>query len=141
MSVKPEFPIKVFYDGSCDLCSTKMYTYMGKDLGGRLEFVDITAPDFNPAEYGGSLADFMYQMHAIDRKGKVYRGVDALRAIWQAFPNSLWYGFLGGLVTIPGVSLIARAVYRSFAGIRKYLPKRSGGVCKIGRHPPYASRN
>ncbi len=141
MSVKPEFPLKVFYDGSCYLCSTKMYAYMGKDHGGRLEFVDIAASDFNPAEYGRSLADFMYQMHAIDRKGQVYRGVDAFRAICQAFPNSLWYGFIGGFLTIPGANLIARAVYRTFAGIRKYLPKSSGAACKTGRHPPYSSRD
>ncbi len=140
MSVRPEFPIKVFYDGSCNVCSTKMYTYMGKNHRGRLEFVDITAPDFNPDEYGFSLADFMYQMHAIDRTGRVYRGVEAFRAIWQAFPDALWYRFLGGLVTVPGVSVIARAAYRTFAGIGKYLPKRPGAVCKIGRHPPHTSR-
>lgn len=136
MSAKPEFPIKVFYDGSCNVCSTKMNTYMGKEHGGRLEFADITAPDFNPDEYDISLADFMYQMHAIDRKGRVYRGVEALRAIWQAFPDSTLYRFLGGLVTVPGISALARVAYRSFAAVRKYLPKRPGAVCKTGRHPP-----
>ncbi len=141
MAARPEFPIKVFYDGSCYVCATKKYKYMGKDQGGRLEFVDITDPVFDPAEHGLSLADFMYQMHAIDRRGRVYRGVEALRAIWQAFPDSLWYGFLGGLVAIPGVNLIARAAYRAFAGTRKYLPKRSGATCRIGRHPPHVPRN
>ncbi len=139
MSVKPEFPVKVFYDGSCWVCSREMYTYMGKNHGGRLEFVDITGPDFNPAEYGISLADFMYQMHAIDRTGRVYRGVEAFRAIWQAFPDSPWYGFLGGLVGLPGAGHIARAAYRAFAGIRKYLPKRPGAVCRTGKYPPNKS--
>lgn len=134
MSANSEFPMKVFYDGSCYVCSSEMYVYMGKDHGGRLEFVDISDPDFNPAAYGISMADFMYQMHAIDRTGRVFRGVEAFRAIWHAFPNSSWYRFLGGLVTVPGVNIVAGAAYRAFAGARKYLPKKSGAVCKTGKH-------
>lgn len=94
MPVKPEFPLKVFYDGSCYVCSTEMFVYMRKNHEGRLEFVDISMPDFNPDQYGIRLADFMFQMHAIDRTGRVYRGPEAFRAIWQAFPVSAWYGFL-----------------------------------------------
>jgi hypothetical protein len=40
----------------------------------RLEFIDISAPGFQPQNYGISLDDFMFQMHAIDRSGRVYRG-------------------------------------------------------------------
>ena len=67
----PEFPLTVFYDGSCRVCSKEMYVYQGMEHGGRLEFVDISDPDFNPDEFGISLADFMLLMHAIDRKGTV----------------------------------------------------------------------
>jgi predicted DCC family thiol-disulfide oxidoreductase YuxK len=133
MTTKPEFPLKVFYDGSCYVCSSEMLVYMKKDHGERLKFIDISAPDFNPDEYGISLADFMYQMHAIDREGNVYRGPEAFRAIWQAFPSSAWYGFLAALVTFPGVRILARAAYMTFARIRKYLPKRRKEVCKIGK--------
>jgi predicted DCC family thiol-disulfide oxidoreductase YuxK len=137
MPMQPEFPLKVFYDGSCHVCSTEMFVYMRKNHEGRLKFADISDPDFNPDQYGISLADFMYQMHAIDRTGKVYLGVEAFWAIWRAFPESAWYGLLGALVTLPGVGLLTRAVYRIFARIRKYLPpKRRKEVCKIGRRPP-----
>lgn len=136
MSPKPEFPLKVFYDGSCYVCSSEMFVYIKKDHGGRLEFIDISAPDFNPYEYGISLAEFMYQMHAIDRDGKVYRGPEAFRAIWLAFPSSVWYGFLATLVTLPGIRILARASYLAFARTRKYLPKRRRAACRIGKHPP-----
>jgi predicted DCC family thiol-disulfide oxidoreductase YuxK len=127
--------LKVFYDGSCYVCSTEMFTYKKKDHGDRLEFVDISDPNFNPDQYGISLADFMYQLHAIDRGGRLYRGVDAFQAIWQAFPSSPWYGLLVMLVTIPGVSLFSRTAYRTFARLRKYLPKKHGAECKIGNRP------
>jgi predicted DCC family thiol-disulfide oxidoreductase YuxK len=107
-----------------------------KDHGGRLEFIDISATDFNPDEFGIGLTDFMYQMHAIDQAGRVYRGPEAFRAIWQAFPSSAWYGFLAALVNFPGIRILARAAYLTFARTRKYLPKRRRAVCKIGKRPP-----
>lgn len=136
MRIKPEFPLKVFYDGSCYVCSTGMAVYMNKDHGGRLEFIDISDPDFDAGVYGITLDDFMYQMHAIDRTGRLYRGVEGFWAIWQAFPASSRYGLLGRLVTLPGIDVIARIAYRIFARVRKYLPKKQGGVCKIGKCPP-----
>jgi predicted DCC family thiol-disulfide oxidoreductase YuxK len=131
----PEFPLKVFYDGSCNVCSSEMFVYMRKDHGGRLEFIDISEADFNPDEYGISLADFMYQMHAIDRSGRIYRGPEAFGAIWLAFPSSAWYGFLAKLVSLPGISIIARAAYLTFARFRKYLPKHRKAVCNTGKRP------
>lgn len=137
MPPRPEFPLRVFFDGSCIVCATEMAVYMKKNHEGRLVFVDVSAPDFQPEGYGISLSDFMYQMHAIDRRKAVYRGPEAFWAIWQAFPSSTWYGFLGALVTLPGLNVLARLAYRGFARLRKYLPKRQDacdtGVCKIGK--------
>ncbi len=134
MPDKPSFPLKIFYDGSCSVCSSEMHIYMRKEHGGRLDFLDISDPEFNPGEYGISLPDFMYQMHAIDRTGRIYRGPEAFAAIWQAFPSSAWYRFLARVVSLPGISILARAAYLGFARIRKYLPKHRKDICRIGKH-------
>ncbi|AJE02193.1 thiol-disulfide oxidoreductase DCC family protein [Geobacter pickeringii] len=138
MPVPPEFPLRVFYDGSCSVCAAEMARYRAKNHGGRLVFVDIGDPAFDPAPYGIPLDAFMAQMHAIDRSGRVYRAVEAFWAIWQAFPASTLYGLLGTLVMLPGVNLLARLGYRGFARIRTYLPRRTplctGGSCRIDRH-------
>jgi len=131
----PEFPLTVFYDGSCQVCSKEMFVYQGMEHGGRLEFADISDPSFNPEVFGISLADFMSLMHAIDRSGTVYRGIDAFLAIWQAFPGSPWCRFLVVLIDFPLVRPLARLSYRIFARLRKYLPKRKS-VCRIDRRPP-----
>jgi predicted DCC family thiol-disulfide oxidoreductase YuxK len=137
MPARPEFPLDIFYDGSCIVCATEMDVYRKKPHEGRLRFVDIAAPEFRVDEYGISLEKLMYEMHAIDRNGRVYRGPEAFWAIWQAFPSSTWYGLLGTLVTLPGLRLLARLMYHGFARIRKYLPKRKDacpdGTCRIGR--------
>lgn len=133
---KPDFPIRVFYDGSCSVCATEIEHYLSKDHGGRLRAVDISAPDFDPERFQISLDAFMYELHAIDRNGQIYRGVEAFWAIWKAFPASTVYGIMGVIITMPLVNPVARLLYKGFARIRPYLPKRhncSSGTCRIGR--------
>lgn len=140
MPQRPEFPIRIYYDGACSVCATEIERYGRRDRAGRLELVDISDPAFDPAPLGFTLADFMYQMHVIDRAGRVYRGVEAFWAIWQAFPSSTFLGLLGALLMLPGVNGAARLCYRGFARIRKYLPKRGNGCttgsCRINQGPP-----
>lgn len=124
MAVPPVYPLRVFYDGSCRVCAAEMAAYRRRDQGGRLLFIDISLPEFDPTPYGITLAALMYELHAIDRDGRVYREVDAFRAIWRAFPASTLYGFLGTVTSLPGVRLLARLSYRGFARLRRYLPRR-----------------
>ena len=140
MPTKPQFPLRVYYDGSCIVCATEVERYGRKDHGWHLILVDISASDFNPAPLGITLDELMYQMHVIDREGTVYRNVDAFWAIWQAFPSSTFLGFMGTLLTLPMINPIARLCYRGFARIRGYLPKRgqdcASGTCRIGKDKP-----
>jgi predicted DCC family thiol-disulfide oxidoreductase YuxK len=131
---QPQFPIRIFYDGACVVCATEIEHYLRRDRDGRLVAMDISSPDFDPDEYQISLADFMCELHVIDRSGTIYRGVEAFWAIWQAFPASTVYGILGSIVTAPVLNPIARLLYQGFARIRPYLPKRhncTSGTCDI----------
>jgi predicted DCC family thiol-disulfide oxidoreductase YuxK len=132
---RPEYPLQVFYDGSCVVCATEIEYYLRQDHGGRLVAVDITAPEFDPVPYQITLDSFMYELHAVDCNNVVFRGVEAFRAIWLAFPNSRLYGFLVRLTGLPLLNPTARFLYKCFARIRPYLPKRNrchGGSCRIG---------
>ena len=137
MQTAPAFPIRVFYDGSCSLCAREVERYGRMDRDGRLILVDITAAGFDPVPYGITLAEFMYQMHVIDQSGAVFRGVEAFRAIWQAFPHSTLLGLSGVLISLPVANRLACICYRLFARIRRFLPKRhtscSTGSCRIGK--------
>jgi predicted DCC family thiol-disulfide oxidoreductase YuxK len=124
MKRTPAFPLKVFFDGGCGVCTSEMRTYRSRENGGRLLFIDIRSPGFDPSPHGISRKEFMRELHAIDSEGHVYRGVDAFRAIWKAFPGSGWFGFLEGFVNIPGVNYLSRLAYRIFARLRKHFPKK-----------------
>lgn len=131
MPATSAYPLRIFFDGSCSVCAAEMAAYRRRDEVGRLEFIDISAPGFDPTPYGITRSAFMHELHAIDRGNRVYRGVAAFVAIWQTFPAATRYGFLAALVTLPGVHPLARLAYWSFARIRKFLPKK-GGVCEDG---------
>jgi len=128
MGMKPDFPLRIFYDGSCPVCGATAEQYGRKDRAGRLILMDVSAPDFDPAPCGITPAEFMYQIHAMDRSGRVYRGV-------EAFPGSWFLGLCGVLIALPLLNPLARLAYRLFARLRVYLPKRhrgcTGGSCRI----------
>ena len=134
MPNKPEFPLRVFYDGSCLVCASEIEHYLSRNHEGRLQAVDISAPDFDPVPLKIPFDTFMYELHAIDSNEQLYRGVEAFWAMWQAFPASTLYGILGAVITMPVVNPVARLCYKGFARIRPYLPKRhrcSSGTCRI----------
>ena len=137
MPKTPDFPITVFYDGSCIVCSTEIEHYRSKDQFERLLLVDISDPSFNPAPYRIDLPDFMYELHVIDRGGVIFKGVEGFWAIWQAFPASTLYGLLGTIITLPLINPLVRLGYKGFARFRRYLPKKNhncaNGSCRIGK--------
>ena len=138
MSTQPEFPIRVFYDGLCSVCATEIEHYLRHDHNGRLIPIDIGKGDFDPEPYHIPLDAFLLELHVIDQRGTVFRGVEAFWAIWQAFPTSTLYGFMGRLIHWPIVNPLARLLYKLFARIRQYLPKRksscTNGICRISKH-------
>lgn len=133
MPVSPGFPLRVFYDGACPLCSREIEHYRRRDRAGRLIPVDISTTDFDPQPYGIALRAFMHELHVIDRRGQVFRGVEAFRAIWQAFPDAIGYRMLAAVVALPGINALARLGYRIFARLRPSLPGRRG-ACDGGSH-------
>jgi predicted DCC family thiol-disulfide oxidoreductase YuxK len=136
----PEFPLRVFFDGACPICAREIEHYRHRDRARRLVLVDISAAGFDPAPLGVTLQAFMHELHAIDRCGKVYRGIEAFRAIWQAFPESTVYRALAAVVALPVINPLARLGYRWFARVRPRLPGRKAACaadsCRIGRDDP-----
>jgi predicted DCC family thiol-disulfide oxidoreductase YuxK len=138
MASEPAFPLTIFYHGSCIVCATEMEHYRKKNHDGRLIFVDISDPHFEPDQYGRTRQEFMARMHVMDAKGAVYTGVDAFPVIWQAFPG-LFYRLMGKIVRLPGIHLLARLGYALFARFRLYLPRKEAACesesCRLGhRH-------
>jgi len=119
-----KYPLKVFYDGSCILCSTEMERYRRRDRRGNMAFIDISSPDFRPEEYGKPHGEFMRKLHVMDAEGRFYSGVDAFPLIWLALPPSRVRRTLARLIMLPVIRSLAWLFYKAFARLRGYLPLR-----------------
>jgi len=129
------FPLEVFYDGACLVCASKMERYKKKNSGEKLRIIDISAVDFKAEKLGQRQEQLMEKLHVRDGDGRVYTDVDALAALWRAFPSRAVYRLLAALVSAPGLRQMAKGVYFLFARNRHLLPKKGrseSNACDAG---------
>lgn len=114
--------LEIFYDGACHLCSHEISYYRKKDTQSRINFVDISRPDFIAEEHHLEPAKVQTVMHARARSGEVITGVDAFFAIWDEIDGFKKFSKIGRL---PPIKLVLKAAYHVFASyIRPILPKK-----------------
>ncbi len=132
------FPLQIFYDGNCVVCSSEMDSYRKRNPENRLQFIDISSEEFDPEKFGKTKAEFMAQLHVRDDDGHYSTGIDAFMTIWQAYPSGSLYRLFSSMIGMPGINLASRFGYRIFARYRHLLPKRrkdcDAGTCSLN-HP------
>jgi predicted DCC family thiol-disulfide oxidoreductase YuxK len=77
--------LKVFYDGSCKLCSAEIDAIRAAAAPEALAFIDCSAPDFDETPFLGAGVDraaMMRAMHVRDANGTWHRGVDAFAQLY-----------------------------------------------------------
>jgi predicted DCC family thiol-disulfide oxidoreductase YuxK len=127
--MKTSYPLTIFFDGACAVCSREMAHYRGV-ADQRVRFVDIAAPDFSAEDFGKTCADFQRELHARDADGNFFTGVEAFRRLWVALPSPFLH-LLSALVGLPGVNLAARQGYALFARYRHLLPSDKKKACPL----------
>ena len=78
------FPLTLFYDAACPVCSLEMDHLRERNRDGKLVFVDMSAPGFDPAPYGVTLADMDAELHGLCADGTMLHGVEVLRLAYDA---------------------------------------------------------
>jgi predicted DCC family thiol-disulfide oxidoreductase YuxK len=125
------YPLTIFYDGACGVCS-KEIRYYRSIIDQRVQFVDIASTDFEAGKFNKTLKEFQKQLHACDAGGQFFTGVDAFRKLWDALPSP-FYPLLSTFVGLPGIHLAARASYAIFARFRHLLPKSHANSCPVSK--------
>ena len=76
----------LLYDGGCPLCLREVRFLQKRDGDrGRIRFVDIDAPDYDPEQYAGiSYEQAMGRIHAIRHDGVVLQDVEVFRQLYAA---------------------------------------------------------
>ncbi|MFQ3618561.1 MAG: DUF393 domain-containing protein [Cyanobacteriota bacterium] len=121
-SAAPTWQVKLLYDGECPLCVKEVNFLRAKDGGrGLVEFVDIAADDYDPAEHGG--VDFetaMGRIHAVLPDGSTIKNVEVFRRVYEV----LGMGWIYAITKMPGIGAIADWLYGIWAAWRLRLTGR-----------------
>ena len=78
------YPLTLFYDAACPVCSLEMDHLRERDLAGRLIFVGIGAPGFDAAAHGVTLQAMNAEIHAKRPDGSMLKGVEVLHLAYEA---------------------------------------------------------
>lgn len=121
-SAKPNWQIKLLYDGECPLCVREVNFLTQKDAGrGIVQFVDIASLDYDPQKNAGiDFATAMGKIHAILPDGTVIKNVEVFRQVYEL----LGMGWIYAITKIPVIGAIADWIYRVWADWRLKLTRR-----------------
>ena len=118
--------IKVFYDGACGLCSREMTHYKKVAPVGIFEWIDITKDIHLFESLGYSKEEGLRALHTLDKKGRMFIGVDAFILIWSQLKR---WRILSFMVSLPVVYQVIKFLYKHFANWR--FKKLGYGACQI----------
>jgi len=105
---------KLLYDGECPLCLREVRFLQRRDRG-RIWFVDIAAPEYDPALHGGiDFATAMGRIHGILPDGTVLRDMAVFRQVYAL----IGLGWVYGWTQWPGFRPLADWAYGFWAARR-----------------------
>jgi predicted DCC family thiol-disulfide oxidoreductase YuxK len=115
--------LTLLFDGACPLCRREVETLRSRDQGnGRICFVDIDAPDDDPAAHGGiSYREAMGRIHALGADGRVIVDVAAFREAYRL----VGLGWLYAPTTWPWLKPVVDGIYGHWAAWRLKLTGRA----------------
>ena len=128
--------LTLYYDGHCAFCTREVARLARWDRAGRLAFVDIAQPGFDPAPLGASMAELNRAMHSRTAQGQLLVGVDSMLAAYPLVGR----GALVWPLRLPLLRGVLAALYRLFARHRYAISRLLGikapacadAVCGLG---------
>lgn len=105
-------PLTAYYNGACPLCRAEIGTYRAAVAGTDAErshaWCDVSQMPMALAARGVGPREAARRLHVIDQEGRLWRGLEALLALWRSIPRYRWRARLVGL---PGVHAAAARLY------------------------------
>ncbi len=129
----------LYFDGTCPFCVTEMQRLEKWNTQGRLAFVDIAEPGFDPASAGVDMAAVNRALHGRLRDGRMLAGIDSVLAAYTLVGR----GWRVWSLRVPGLRTAAAMLYRHVARHRHALsrwlgyraePACDGAACGVGQH-------
>ena len=113
------YPLILLYDAGCAVCSLEMDHLRSRNHEGKLAFIDIATPGFDPTPFGATLAEMNAEIHARCADGQVIRGVQLLRLAYEA----VGLGWVLRPTAWPLLRTLSDISYRLFARHRRSISR------------------
>jgi predicted DCC family thiol-disulfide oxidoreductase YuxK len=130
--------LTLYYDGNCPFCVAGMDRLRAHDRAGKLAYVDIAQPGFDPSHLNASMEQLNLEIYSLTGEGKVLVGVDSLLAAYTLAGR----GWLVWPLRVPLLRDVLSWLYRAFArnrytmsrllGYKANKPACEDGVCFHG---------
>lgn len=110
-----EKKIKVFFDGSCKVCSKEIGFYNKYDKKKKFEWIDLNSKAKDLKILGIDKKFLSKSLHIQMGDGKIVKGVNAFRIIWREYR---YLKFLSYILDFKIMRIIARPIYNFLVKIK-----------------------
>jgi predicted DCC family thiol-disulfide oxidoreductase YuxK len=109
--------LALIFDGACPQCRASMNGLMAFAASDRIEAIDLQDPDVERRFPAFKPQDLLREIHAVDDRGRVWRGADAIREALSR--QSGLARAISWLWAVPGFERLAGYQYRRIAAARR----------------------
>ncbi|WP_431256588.1 thiol-disulfide oxidoreductase DCC family protein [Roseateles chitinivorans] len=113
------YPLTLYFDGACPVCSGEMHNLMLRNTAGLLRFVDISEPGFSAFPPGTGMPALMALMHGVRADGRLAIGAEAIRLAYRG----AHLGWVARLMDLPGLRTLCDRAYPAVARHRYRIPR------------------
>lgn len=121
--------LNLYFDSACPLCSREMDRLRRWDRAGHLGFIDMSAPEFDPASLGVTLGAMDAELHGLRADGSMLVGTDAILEAYTLVGR----GWLVWPLRVRFLRPMLASAYRSLARNR-YRVSRWLGIGPVHRN-------
>ncbi len=122
MEGKSETAARVFYDGSCPICSREIGFYQKRSGAEKIDWVDVSRAEAGEVVPGLTKASALERLHVMNSTGALVSGGAAFTLIWSRLPGFAW---LAGVFERPFMARILERAYDGFLALRRGRAQKS----------------
>ena len=109
--------IKVFYDGSCKICTKEISFYHKNDKNKKFDWIDLNSKNKSLVNLGIKKDDLKKSLHIEMEDGKILKGINAFGIIWREFK---YFKYLSFFLEYKIIKIIAKPTYNLLVRIKNF---------------------
>lgn len=113
---------RVFYDGSCPICSREIGFYQKRSGAEKIDWVDVSQAEAGEVAPGLSKANALDRLHVMNPAGELVSGGAAFTLIWSQLPGFSW---LASVFNRPLMAGLLEWAYDFFLAVRRRRAQKS----------------